>query len=42
MLLCHTDCLLEMVEPFLYNAGVDIVFHGAPLTSSLDCHQSMA
>ena len=22
------DCLREMVEPFLYNAGVDIVLHG--------------
>ncbi len=25
------DCLREMVEPFLYNAGVDIVFHGVSL-----------
>ena len=24
------DCLRETVEPFLYNAGVDIVLHGAP------------
>ena len=31
----HADCLREMVEPFLYNAGVDIVFHGTtwPLLS---------
>ena len=24
----ETDCLRQMVEPFLYNAGVDIVLHG--------------
>ena len=25
----NADCLRETVEPFLYNAGVDIVLHGA-------------
>ena len=24
----ETDCLREMVEPFMYNVGVDIVLHG--------------
>ena len=24
----ETDCLRQMTEPFLYNAGVDIVLHG--------------
>ena len=25
----EAECLRMMVEPFLYNFGVDIVFHGA-------------
>ena len=25
----EAECLRQMVEPFLYNFGVDIVFHGA-------------
>jgi len=29
------DCLREMVEPFLYNAGVDIVFHGVSLPHTI-------
>ena len=24
----ETDCIREMLEPFLYNTGVDIVLHG--------------
>ena len=34
------DCLREMVEPFLYNAGVDIVLHGMhylPMTRRRGC-----
>ena len=30
----EAECLRMMVEPFLYNFGVDIVFHGAPQQSS--------
>jgi hypothetical protein len=29
----ETDCLREMVEPFMYNAGVDIILHGAAITT---------
>jgi len=31
----YADCLREMVEPFLYNAGVDIVFHGVSLPDTI-------
>ena len=31
------DCLRETVEPFLYNAGVDIVLHGALPRAALNC-----
>ena len=24
----EVDCMREMLEPFLYNAGVDIILHG--------------
>ena len=24
----EAECLRQMVEPFLYNFGVDVVFHG--------------
>lgn len=35
----EAECLRMMVEPFLYNFGVDIVFHGASqqLSKSLPC-----
>lgn len=26
----EAECLRQMVEPFLYNFGVDVVFHGEP------------
>lgn len=28
----EAECLRQMVEPFLYNYGVDIVMHGACFT----------
>ena len=34
----EADCLRQMIEPFLYNAGVDIVVHG---DSTFNCTSNM-
>ena len=36
----EAECLRQMVEPFLYNFGVDIVFHGAPQQLSISLRAS--
>ena len=33
----EAECLRQMVEPFLYNFGVDVVFHGAAQACSVFC-----
>ena len=38
----ETDCLREMVEPFMYNVGVDIVLHGIIHTCVMRARHSRA
>ena len=38
----EAECLRQQVEPFLYNFGVDIVFHGEPPTSLFRVPQNMS
>lgn len=33
----ETDCLREMIEPFMYNVGVDIVLHGEHFSCRVYC-----